>query len=317
MLSSGYLLLAFIKTMSYKLDYISRLFQRTSKKRIEHYVISRIWHLLDDYDIKMIPQQYVSRKEVTYALTDIYFPQLGFHVEVNEPAHYQSEENITRDLLRKKQIEINTGHKVFVIDCREQLEGIHNQISHLVSEINSSVEQQKIDCTFKPWKPENEHNPNFWKNKGRIDLTDEVSLHTIEEICHLFNADAKKTKRGFLRKGGIQHPMNNGLFIWWPSERKRSGWINSFDEIKGTIIETHSDNQKRIEHYNFHSEDIHTRIVFFHYKDILGLTNYKFVGVYKNDLEKSNQEIGTVWTRVSNEFNLVTAKFEEEKHDNR
>ena len=111
--------------MSYnKLDYISRLFQRTSKKRIEHYVISRIWHLLDDYDIKMVPQQYVSREQSKYALTDVYFPQFGFHIEVNEPAHYESEESINRDNERQNEIENKTGHKVFVIDCRKKLEEI-------------------------------------------------------------------------------------------------------------------------------------------------------------------------------------------------
>ncbi|MGY8923636.1 MAG: AbaSI family restriction endonuclease [Flavobacteriales bacterium] len=302
--------------MSYnKLDYISRLFQRTSKKRIEHYVISRIWHLLDDYDIKMVPQQYVSREQSKYALTDVYFPQFGFHVEVNEPTHYDSEESINRDNERQNEIENKTGHKVFVIDCRKKLEGIHNQIAQLVSEINSSVHQQKQDGTFKPWKPENEHNPNFWKTKGNIALTDEVSFHTIEDICLLFNADASKTKRGFLRKGGIQHPINQKLLIWWPSERKRSGWVNSFDEINGTIIETHSDYQKRIDHYNYHSKDIHTRIVFYHYKDILGLTNYKFVGVYTNDIEKSNEEIGTVWTRVGEILNLETTEYRQKEKE--
>ena len=59
--------------------------------------------------------------------------------------------------------------------------------------------------------------------------------------------------------------------------------INTFDEINGIITETHTDNQKRIDHYNYHSKDIHTRIVFYHFKDILGLTNYKYVGVYTND----------------------------------
>src|SRR5690606_39566153 len=99
--------------MSYKLDYISRLLQRTSSKRIEHYVISRIWHLLDNYDVKMTPQQYVSRELTQYALTDIYFPQIGLHVEVNEPVHYhsrseehtselQSRENIVCRLLLEK-----------------------------------------------------------------------------------------------------------------------------------------------------------------------------------------------------------------------
>ena len=93
--------------MSYKLDYISRLLQRTSSKRIEHYVISRIWHLLDNYEVKMTPQQYVTREVSQYALTDVYFPQIGLHVEANEPAHYESVDKINRDLKRQQEIEIN------------------------------------------------------------------------------------------------------------------------------------------------------------------------------------------------------------------
>lgn len=301
--------------MSYKLDYISRLFQRTSKKRIEHYVVSRIWHLLDDYDIKMTQQQYVSREQLKYALTDIYFPQFGFHVEVNEPAHYQSEENINRDFLRQTQIETNTGHKVFVIDCRENLEGIHKQIDRLVAEINETVKIQKEQGTFKPWRPENEHNPDYWKQKGIISITDEISFHTIEDICLLFGADPKKTKRGFLRKGGIGHPDFPELLLWWPSERPRSGWQNNFDEINATITETHSDSDKKVQHYRDHSKGNHTRVVFFYYKDILGLTNYKFVGIFTNDKEKSNENIGTVWTRIGERMNLETGQISNEKKE--
>jgi hypothetical protein len=296
--------------MEYKLDYISRLFQRTSSKRIEHYVISRIWHLLNDYDIKMTPQQYVSRQEVKYALTDIYFPQIGFHVEVNEPAHYESEEKIQNDLKRQEEIEMNTGHKVFVIDCRNEndLKNIHSQIDILVREINTAVENRIKEGSFKPWNPENEHNPNFWKEKGKITISDEVSFYTIEDICLLFEADPKKTKRGFLRKGGTRHPVFNNLWLWWPSERQRSGWQNHYNEITGTITETHSDNAKKLQHYQDHSKDTHTRLVFYHYKDILGLTNYKYVGVFTNDKEKSNAQIGTVWTRTGEQFDLKTGE---------
>ena len=259
--------------MGYKIDYRTRLFQRTNSKRIEHYVLTRIWHLLDNYDLKMIPQQYVSRDQNQYALTDVYFPQVEFHIEVNEPAHYDNEEKIKQDLTRKNEVENNTGHKVITIDCREDIMGIHNQIDKLITAINKAVNQQISLDTFNPWKPENEHNPNFWKTRGKIDLTDEVSLHTIENICHLFSANSSKTKRGFSRKGGIQHPINPKMFIWWPSERPRSGWLNTFDEINGMITATHTDNQKRIDHYNDQSKDSHTRIVFYHFKDILGLTN--------------------------------------------
>ena len=296
--------------MSYKLDYISRLLQRTSSKRIEHYVISRIWHLLDNYDVKMTPQQYVSRKLTKYALTDIYFPQIGFHVEVNEPAHYDSEENIIRDLNRQKEIETVTGHQVFVIDCRQDIIGIHSQIDELVAKINLKVKNQIKQKVFKPWKPENEHNPNFWKSKGSINISDEISFYTIEDICLLFDADYQKTKRGFLRKGAIPNPRNIEQIIWWPSEKTRKGWLNKFDEIENTITEAHSDQIKNAEHYGFHKDKIFVRIVFYHYKDILGLTNYKFVGVFTNDQEKSNSEIGTVWKQIGKKLDLKTGEFE-------
>jgi len=295
--------------MGYKLEYISRLFQKTSGKRIEHYVITRIWHLLDNYEIKMSPQQYVSRQQAQYALTDVYFPQLGYHIEVNEPAHYENIERIQQDLKRIKEIESNTGQRVFVIDCRDDLKGIHNQINKIISEINAKVNNQIQQGTFEPWNPENEHDPNFWKTKGHISISDEVSFHRIEDICLLFGADHAKTKMGFLRKGGIQHPIHTNLFLWWPSEKPRSGWQNKYNEFNGTIIETHSDKEKKVKHYNNYSQETHTRVVFFHYKDILGLTNYKYVGVFTNDIEKSNAKIGTVWSRIGETINLGTGEF--------
>ena len=296
--------------MSYKLDYISRLLQRTSSKRIEHYVISRIWHLLDNYEVKMTPQQYVTREVSQYALTDVYFPQIGLHVEVNEPAHYESVDKINRDLKRQQEIEINTGHQVSVIDCRQDILGIHSQIDELVKKINSEVKEQILKGIFKPWKPENEHNPNYWKQKGSISILDEVSFFTIEDICLLFDADYQKTKRGFLRKGAIANPRNASQIIWWPSQRPRSGWLNNFDEIGGTITETHSDPKKKSDHYYFHSQGEHIRVCFFHYTDILGLTNYKYVGVFTNDKEKSNPEIGTVWKRIGDKMNLNSTEID-------
>lgn len=299
--------------MNYKLDYISRLLQRTSSKRIEHYVISRIWHLLDNYDIKMTPQQYVSREHSQYALTDVYFPQIGLHVEVNEPAHYESEERIQRDLKRKQEIESNTGHQLFEIDCRQDIIGIHSQIKELIEKIKFEVKKQIENQTFKPWQPENEHNPSYWKRKGDISISDEVTMNTIDDICLLFDADYTKTKRGFLRKGGISNPKNAHQIIWWPSENSRSGWLNHFNEINGTITETHSDQKKKSEHYHDHAQGIHVRVVFYHYKDILGLTKYKYVGVFTNDKEKSNTEIGTVWKRIGDNLNLETCEFKENK----
>lgn len=256
----------------------------------------------------MTLQQYVSRDLHRYALTDVYFPQIGLHVEVNEPAHYESEDNIIWDLKRRKEIETNTGHQVFVIDCRQDIIGIHLQIDQLIVEINSAIKKQKLTGVFKSWSPEDEYNPNYWKDKDSIRVSDDISFFTIEDICLLFDADYQKTKRGFLRKGAIVNPRNINQIIWWPSERSRSGWLNKFDEESETITETHSDPKKKSDHYYHHAQVSQIRICFFHNKNILGLTNYKYFGVFTNDIEKSNPEIGTVWKRIGDKLNLVTTE---------
>lgn len=94
--------------MTDKLDYITRQLSRASKKRFEHYVINRIWHLLDDLSIKFITQQYVVRPNGR-ALTDMFFPQFGLHIEVDEPYHLSKKE---QDRLRQSDIINATGHTV-------------------------------------------------------------------------------------------------------------------------------------------------------------------------------------------------------------
>lgn len=290
--------------MNYKLEYISRLFQRTSKKRIENYVITRLWHKLDNDDIKMVPQQYVHRQEEKYALTDVYFPQFRIHVEVNEPAHYDSEGRIARDKMRQNQIENNTGHRVFVIDCRESLSGIHNQVDQVINAIQEEHEIQKQKGRFKGWDPNREHNPLYWKSKNIFSIEDEVCLKTIEAICELFGADANKTKRGYLRRGTIAHPKNSNVELWWPSATSRQGWQNSYDEKNQLITETHSDTNVKEDHFRRHFNTKAIRYVFYHYKDVLGFKNYKFKGVFAYDSENSNEEVGTIWKRIGTQIQV-------------
>lgn len=47
--------------MDYKLEYMERLFAKISKKNTESYVISRIWHQLNDDRVKFVVQQYIRR----------------------------------------------------------------------------------------------------------------------------------------------------------------------------------------------------------------------------------------------------------------
>lgn len=290
--------------MNYKLEYITRLFQKTSNKAIENYCLTRLWHRLDNDTIKIVPQQYVNRHADKYALTDVYFPQVKVHIEVNEPAHYNSQERIEADEQRKREIESQTGHKVYVIDCRNELSEIHRQIDEIVLIIKNSTDELIDNDSFKPWQPDIERNPLHWKEKKKISVSDEISFNNIEDICNLFDADFNKTKRGFLRRGGILHPKNNGTLLWWPSERTRQGWINKLSNDEQEIIETHEEAHKREKHFNEHLNTGELRIVFFYHRDILGLTSYKFKGLFAYDNEKSKPEIGTVWRRIDDKINI-------------
>lgn len=291
--------------MNYKVEYITRLFQKTSKKRIEHYCLTRLWHNLDNDEIKMIPQQYVGRHQDKYALTDVFFPQFKIHVEVNEPAHYSTNDKINADRARKQEIERNTGHKLYTIDCRKDLKGIHSQIDDIVKIIKEEYSNHIKGNLFKSWDPDTESNPNYWKKIGKIKTSDNVWFHNIEDICTAFNADFNKTKRGFLRRGAINHPNGKNYIIWWPSGKvSRAGWINILNEDKDEIIESNSDLIKNEKHFNNHYKTPQRRITFFHQKDILGLTSYKFLGVFEFDIRKSNKSKGVVWRQAEDELML-------------
>lgn len=291
--------------MNPKVEYISRLFQKTSYKALENYCLTRLWHKLDNDDIKLVPQQYVNRHVDKYALTDVYLPQFKIHIEVNEPAHYSFPERIKADEDRKLEIENKTGHKLFVIDCRKSLAEIHQEIDKIVDVVNGAFLDQKQKGTFKPWQPEKENTAEYWKTKSFITTTDDISLRSIEDICALFDADFAKTKRGFLRQGAIKHPRKNNYIIWWPAGNNRSGWSNLFGEDENTIIESHISPEKIRTHYNNLINTPELRIVFFYDKDeILGIVGYKYKGIYQIDKTNSSDLNGLVWKRVDLTFNF-------------
>lgn len=286
------------------LHYLSRLFQKISSKPTELYVLTRLWHQLDDLEVQMIPQQYVGLPENRYAMTDIFFPQANIFVEINEPAHYDSEWRIELDRRRNENIVNRTGIKEMVIDCRKPLQEIHQQIDQVVEAIKTQIAASRQSGTFKRWRPNEARDPLFWKSQKIIRVEDDVILNNIEAICKLFDANFNQTKRGFLRKGAIHHPSITGYIIWWPSKFSRSGWKNDCLEDGILITESHSDTEKNRSHYHGTIQHPHKRIIFYHDKDVLGFVGYYFKGVYEIDFNLSNERDGLFWRRVSKEIVL-------------
>ena len=124
--------------MDYKLEYMERLFANISKKKTESYVISRIWHLLDDDRVKFVVQQYIRRTQDKYALADLYLPQLNIFIEINEPFH---KNNVEVDKVRNEEILNITHSKPIVIDCDNDIQEIHRQVADVVKLIKQRISE--------------------------------------------------------------------------------------------------------------------------------------------------------------------------------
>lgn len=285
--------------MDYKLDYISRIFKKTSKKRTENYILTRIWHQLNNINIKICHQQYVNRGDGKYALTDIFFPQFDYHIEVNEDFHYKDNLKKELDFIRANDIKTSTkDHIIRFIDCRGNLEQIHSQVDKVIEEINSIYLEQKTKGYFKPWDG-NELKPEYWLNKNTLKVSDNINLRTIDDIGTLFNVEIKK--RGFLKPGAVKYPKEGYTEIWWPEKKKKNNWVNDFYEDFKYITEEHIDDEKSISHLNYFIKKSPNckRVVFFKYKDELGFNFYKFVGCYEFSIEISKKQNKVIWKRFS------------------
>jgi len=285
--------------MNYKLDYVTRVFAKTNKKRIENYVISRIWHLLNDDEIKIVHQQYVSRDKGNYALTDLFLPQINYHIEVNEEFHYTDENKILLDKKRQQDIIRNTkGHTITCVDCRENLANIHKRVDEIVNEIKDKIEEKKASNSFLAWQ-EDELTPEYWIKRGVINVDDNVNLRTIDDIGKLFNV--KITNRGFLKAGAASYDKDGYSDIWWPSQVKRHNWVNLFDEDFNRVTERNEikmkDNSNAVS--RFKNNPNFKRVVLYKYRDELGFDFYKFVGGYKLNFDASLRENQLVWERFT------------------
>lgn len=272
-----------------KLDFISRQFSRAQKKRFEHYVVTRIWHLLNDLSIKFVTQQYVSRPNGR-ALTDMFFPQLQLHIEIDEGHH---KKQIEWDKLREADIINVTGHEVLRVDVTQNIEAINNEISQIVEHIKL---KKSNTHDFKNWDIEAELNPKTYIDKGFIDLNDDCAFRTMVDAANCFGNNYKP--KG-IWTGGAGHGKDIGKIIWFPKLYKNGEWNNSINNDETEIREISEIPENAKLHIDHVLKDNRTRIVFARVKSPLGDIMYRFKGEYELDRNKTNYTDGLLWRRVS------------------
>ena len=283
--------------MDYKLEYMTRLFAKISKKKTETYVINRIWHQLDDGRVKFVVQQYIRRTQDKYALADLYLPQHGIFIEINEPFH---KNNTEVDRVRNEEISHVTHSEPIVIDCDNSIEEIHSQISNVVQQIKQVIAEQ--GDKFIPWDGGSTLSVEYHRNKGYLKVDEHECVRTIDEAFAIFGAKAKH--RGFLRVAGASVPNKPNEFVWCPSSGHRI-WCNELSEDGLEIREYNkTDEQTRKKHVERYLSDNQRRVTFFREKDELGFCFYRFVGVFELNKDKSEQENKCVWERISDYYHL-------------
>lgn len=266
-----------------KTEYLVKSLSKIRHKEWELYTISRIIHLLDDYEIELICQQMVRKADGKRYLVDLFLPQFGVFLEINEKQHLQDFHK-NRDLLRQKEILDIAGLTQIVISIfnpstklLKDIKTINKEILDFVELIRKLKSQKISDGSFSAWDIEKEEQIKNIMSSGVLSTSNTVPVGRQVDALRLFGANFK----GY-QKATWDIPGTN-LMIWFPKLYPRKDWNNEVSPDGLHIFEQKVDGSP-LEFKEFEK----IRVVFPHYRDHLGRSFYKFIGVYEIDQSKSN-----------------------------
>ncbi|MDY0409871.1 AbaSI family restriction endonuclease [Paracerasibacillus soli] len=267
-----------------KRDYLVKTFSRTKRKDYENYILTAIWHKLDNMNLKPVSQQYVKRPNGTHALMDLYFPQLHIGIEVDEAYH---QDNQKADKLRMDDIisavneESITDFECFRIDATKSIEEINDRVNEIVGVIN-----EKASKTTLNWRTYEEELQQL-KQQKYLSIFDDIAFMDIKDIANtVFGKNSKRYQRSYFR-------VKDNMWLWCPklsvtvngdTRSVAAGWLNFLADDWSFIDESHQEEaivEERKENYMEEVDVGRKRAVFAKYKDNLGNNRYRFVGVFK------------------------------------
>ncbi len=270
-----------------KADYILKSLSKIRHKPYEHYVVSRIVHLLDDPEIEFICQQLVRRPGGKRALTDMYFPQFGIHLEVDEGYHANVDQ-LKLDALRQADIVDATTQEVHRIlahgdknlgDDEHPFVGLNIQIRDFVQRIKD-LKSEATD--FRPWSINRGFDPLPHIEVGRISVSGNVAFRYQRDALQLFGYNGGHYQAGswrIKRFPGNQH-------VWFPRLWRTPDWQNSLSNDGRTIRETALNTDIQADSPPT-SDNSAKRITFAKWSDPLGRTVYRFTGIFEKDMASS------------------------------
>lgn len=281
-----------------KREYIIRQIAKTNKKKYENYVVTRIFHRLNRDDVKFMTQQFVNRPE-GHALTDMYFPQLELHIEIDEPFHKKQEK---LDIDRETDIIQATNHEVYRIAITEELEQINLDVEKLVTIIKQKIDDKMKIKKWEPWDLEKEFNPNYYRTKGYLDVNENSAFRQIVDACNCLGQNYKSVQQAWFKSK--VYPNHN---LWFPKFYENAEWDNRISN-DGKIITEKCKNPEKYENwFNDVTSNMVKRITFPRSIDNLGFRLYKFAGIFETDLEESSFENGVIHRLTQTKIEIENA----------
>lgn len=301
--------------------YIMNQLSRTNKKNYENYCITRIIHKLDDLSIKFITQQ-LFRRENGIALADLYFPQFNLIVEVDEAHHDKSKDDERTDEIIKNKISafeevINFDLEVQRIDVTQEIEEINRSADAIVALILQK--KTEIGSKFLAWN-DIFHKPQYYIDKGFLDLKEAPSFATIQEVSELFNKqygskkqiseednfEGKRRGHSGTQKSWFRVSPGSNIYVWCPKlilngQDYHVPYLNEISMDGNTIFESarsKNENKKFIDDViHGDQKDLTTRYVFAYYKDSSGANRYRYRGIFELNKVRTIEEKKRVWER--------------------
>lgn len=292
-----------------KLKYISRSLSKGTTKKYETFVINEIYARLNNPNLEIVTQQYVLDKDGKIRYIDLYFPQIGYAIEVDEPYH-DDEEQKSKDKQRELNIQkvgierIITDSKVDIIFLRVSISE-NNNLVDLISRIDACVKEinEKISSLEYPlvWNYTEEEKRNEILKRGYLNRND--SFAYMNDIARLFGKQRKNNVCG-----KCTFWIDDQTMVWSPTlsyeGSNKDGWVNLISEDLTSIYESGINGKGKTEKDFINDRsNKHVRLVFLKYKDALGFRRRRFLGVYSVD-SFDKEKNAEVWKLRRETFDL-------------
>jgi hypothetical protein len=281
--------------------YIRTRLAKLTHKKWELLVISRVLHRLDDLSIEFVCQQAVHYPDGSHDLTDLFFPQFGLHLEVDEK-HHGKDKNQEADLLREHDIVATTRDavhriRVFERDKYRPVEHIFGDIERFIDLVRERKRAAVAAGTFRPWDLSRRFQWETWTARGSISVEENVSFETQDAALKCFGYTG-----GRLWKSSWTVKDGSGRKVWFPQIKTQKVWDNRLVETAdGTTLTT-----ERLDGLPDRATTGLDMVVFAKETDCYGTTLFRFKGVfvYLADLSTPNR---SVYKRIATRTTTVAS----------